>query len=498
MQEIISINKGICKMPKWRMAEPVDFSLAEGEQIAIVGANGAGKSMLADMIVGRHPLFPDTVRYDFSPSTKEFVSDNIHYITFRDTYGGDNDRTYFLQQRWNQMEIDKETPTAGAKLEEAFLMAGEDTPLRRSMQQHIYHLLQLDSLLDKYIILLSSGELRKLKLATALFAEPRVMIIDNPFIGLDASTRQQLRDLMASLISDRDTKAMPLQLILVLSKTDDIPDFITHIVEVEDMRVKAKISRVHYINNIELIPNKVISHEKEKAIKDLPVINNDYKAQEVINMRQVNIKYGDRTILKDVNWVVRNAERWAVSGQNGAGKSTLLSLVCADNPQSYACDITLFDKQRGSGETIWEIKKHIGYVSPEMHRSYHRPIPTIKVVASGLKDSIGMYIKPTEEELSRCRFWMDIFGIKEKENCMFTEISSGEQRLALLARAFVKDPELIILDEPLHGLDDRNRQLVRDVIEAFCQRRNKTLVMVSHYMEELPACINKHLQLVRH
>ena len=497
MQEIIHIENGTCKMPKWRMAEPVNFTSFDGEHIAVVGANGAGKSMFVEMLAGRHPAFPDNIRYDFSPSNKEFVSDNINYITFRDTYGGDNDRTYFLQQRWNQMEIDKETPTAGQKLEEAFLMSGADTAERRAVQKHIYELLKLDTLLDKYIILLSSGELRKLKLASSLFHEPRVLIIDNPFIGLDAPTRQQLRDLLESLIKPSG-KAITPQLILVLSKTDDIPDFITHVVEVEDMKVKEKVTRVHYINNVSPVPATVLTQEKQDAIKALPVSDRDYNAQEVIRMNKVMIQYGDRTILKDLDWTVRNGERWAVSGQNGAGKSTLLSLVCADNPQSYACDITLFDKPRGSGETIWDIKKHIGYVSPEMHRSYHRNIPAIRVVASGLKDSIGMYIKPTDDELATCRFWMDIFGVKDKQDCSFTELSSGEQRLILLARAFVKDPELLILDEPLHGLDDKNRQLVRDVIEAFCQRKNKTLIMVSHYQEELPPCISQHLQLIRH
>ena len=499
MREVIRIEDGVCKMERWRMAEPVNFTLLEGEQIAVVGANGAGKSMFVDMIAGRHPIYPDTVRYDFTPSTKEYIADNINYITFRDTYGGDNDRTYFLQQRWNQMEIDKETPTAGSKLEEAFLMTGEDNAQRRAMQDKIYQLLQLDKILDKYIILLSSGELRKLKLASALFAEPRVMIIDNPFIGLDADTRLQLRDLLATLIQPSTDKNTPTpQLILVLSKTDDIPDFITHIVEVKDMKVMPKTTRVHYIYNIEPQPSVVISQEHREKILHLPKSDRDYHAQEVIRMNKVSIRYGERTILKELDWTVKNGERWAVSGQNGAGKSTLLSLVCADNPQSYACDITLFDKPRGSGETIWDIKKHIGYVSPEMHRSYHRDIPTIRVVASGLKDSIGMYVKVSDEELETCRFWMDIFGIKDKENQSFMELSSGEQRLALLARAFVKDPELLILDEPLHGLDDNNRQLVRDVIETFCQRQNKTLIMVSHYKEELPPCINKHLQLIRH
>ena len=493
-------------MPKWRMAEPVNFELLKGEHLAIVGPNGGGKSMFVDMLTGRHPLFPDMARYDFSPSTKPLISDNIKYITFRDTYGGDNDRTYFLQQRWNQMEIDQETPTAGQKLEEAFQMAGEDTPERRQMQQHIYKIFHMEHLLDKYIILLSSGELRKFKLAATLFAAPRILVMDNPFIGLDAETREQLRELLSTLATDADnqlktattTNIMPCQIILVLAKSDDIPDFITHIVEVRNLKVQPKVTREHYLYNRAPFPTRVLTEEKARQIINLPHPDREYHSDEVVRMNKVSIRYGDRTILKALDWTVRNGERWALSGQNGAGKSTLLSLVCADNPQSYACDIALFGQERGSGESIWDIKKHIGYVSPEMHRSYQHNLPAIRVVASGLKDSVGLYVKPSDEDYDICRFWMNIFGLNGKEEASFLNLSSGEQRLVLLARAFVKDPELLILDEPLHGLDNINRRLVKDVIETFCQRANKTLIMVTHYKEEWPACIDHSIYLERH
>ena len=168
------------------MAEPVNFTLDEGEHIAIIGRNGAGKSMFVDIITGRHPAFPNMVRYAFDEPYN-----NIKHITFRDTYGGDNDRTYFLQQRWNQMEIDEETPTVGSKLEETFHLANPEEELRK----HIYELFHLEPLLDKYVILLSSGELRKFKLAASLFSHPRVLIMENPFIGLDAETRDQLKEL---------------------------------------------------------------------------------------------------------------------------------------------------------------------------------------------------------------------------------------------------------------------------------------------------------------
>ena len=215
-------------------------------------------------------------------------------------------------------------------------------------------------------------------------------------------------------------------------------------------------------------------------------------------MNKVCIRYGKRTILKDLDWTVKNGENWALSGQNGAGKSTLLSLVCADNPQSYACDIALFGNPRGSGETIWDIKKHIGYVSPELHRAYQRDMPAIRIVASGLMDSVGLYVKPRENQYEICKFWLNVFGLEGLEDTSFLKLSSGEQRLVLLARAFVKDPELLILDEPLHGLDNINRRLVKDVIETFCKRKNKTIIMVTHYKEELPNCIDHSIFLKRH
>ena len=476
----IELINARARKPEWSMAEPVNFCMEEGEHIAIVGRNGAGKSMFVDLLTGRHPTFPDMVKYGFDEPY-----DNLKYISFRDTYGGDNDRTYFLQQRWNQMEIDEETPTVGQKLEEAYQLAGEDTPARRALQKHLYELFHLEGLLDKYIILLSSGELRKYKLAASLFTNPRVLIMDNPFIGLDAQTRDQLKELLTML-----AKEQGLQIILVLAKTDEIPEFITHIVEVKEMKVMPKVA-----------------HRGQSLCN--PVANAPYSQQgqspcataapeEVIKFNKVTIRYGTRTILKDLDWTVRKGEHWSLSGQNGSGKSTLLSLVCADNPQSYACDISLFGHQRGSGESIWDIKKHIGYVSPEMHRSYKQNIPAIQIVASGLKDTVGLYVKPNEAEQAQCRKWLNIFGIGHLADRNFREMSSGEQRLILVARAFVKEPSLLILDEPLHGLDDVNRRMVKNRVDEYCQDPEKTLIYVTHYQEELPRCIDHALYLERH
>ena len=217
----------------------------------------------------------------------------------------------------------------------------------------------------------------------------------------------------------------------------------------------------------------------------------------VLKVENITMQFGGVVAVNNLSLEVNKGEIVSLIGPNGAGKSTLLSLVCADNPQSYACDIQLFGKKRGTGESIWEIKKRIGYVSPEMHRAYKHNIPAIRIVASGMKDSVGLYAKPTDEEYRKCEIWLRIFGIDNLANRNFLSLSSGEQRIVLLARAFVKDPQLLILDEPFHGLDNRNRNKVRCIINAFAKRKDKAIIMVSHYKEEYPTCINKEIELKR-
>ncbi len=476
---MIRITNGVARHPLWRMAEPINLHIEKGEQIAIVGDNAAGKSRLVEVLTGHYPLLLNEVQYDFSPSQSHLVSDSLKYISFRDSYG-EQDGTYYYQQRWNQHDIADDMPTVGQLL-------------KSNSYTQLFH---LDELADKYIISLSSGELRKFQMAKALATSPRILILDNPFIGLDAEARKDFRDLLEVL-----TKEAKMLVILVLSKRDDIPDFITHVLPVEGLRLLPKMTLAEYRKQYAAIPRPKLSDDIKTWITNLPVRDlketdfYPHDGGEILRFRDVSIKYGNRTILQPLDWTVHEGERWALSGPNGSGKSTLLSLVCADNPQAYACNIELFGHRRGTGESIWQIKKHIGYVSPEMHRAYLKDIPAIDVVASGLSDSVGLYVRPKPEQKQVSLDWMHVFGIEDVADRSFLQLSSGEQRLCLLARAFVKDPELLILDEPLHGLDDKNRQLVRQIIKCFCQRPHKTLVMVTHYQEELPDCITHRLTL---
>ena len=212
----------------------------------------------------------------------------------------------------------------------------------------------------------------------------------------------------------------------------------------------------------------------------------------VIETDQLTKRFGSFTAVDHISFTVGEGEIFGFLGANGAGETTAMRMLCGlSTPTSGTGRVAGFDIYK---ETEL-IKRHIGYVSPEMHRAYLKDLPAIDIVASGLNDSVGLYVHPRPEQRAVCEWWMDIFGIAGLKDRTFLKLSSGEQRLCLLARAFVKDPELLILDEPLHGLDDRNRQLTREIISAFCRRKDKTMIMVTHYAEELPDVITHNLFL---
>ena len=466
---VISVENGIPRHPDFRLEEPLNLNIYPGEQIAIVGLNASGKTRLIEILTGRYPLLgTNEVHYHFEGSTHRYASDDIRVLTFRDSYG-DSDATYYLQQRWNQHDIDESTPMVDGR----------------------------------YIISLSSGELRKYQLQRALASSPRLLILDSPFIGLDPEARQQLRDTLKQLIQEQG-----LQVILLLTRDSDIPDFINRVIRrpsPNPSRQGGESSGLPTNISAQPLPSLTGSEgsngltERQAVLSDrgiTPIPRTGKVGRgSILRFSHITIRYGQRTILNDLSWTVCRGEHWALEGANGSGKSTLLSLVCADNPQAYACDIELFGRKRGTGESIWDIKRHIGYVSPEMHRAYMHDLPAIDIVASGLHDSVGLYVRPRPEQRETCLAWMRRFRIDHLADRTFLRMSSGEQRLCLLARAFVKSPDLLILDEPFHGLDDPNRLMATQIIEDYCAQPDVTLIIVSHYAEELPRCITHHLRL---
>ncbi len=213
------------------------------------------------------------------------------------------------------------------------------------------------------------------------------------------------------------------------------------------------------------------------------------------SMRNTTIRYGNTTILDNISWEVKKGERWSLSGPNGAGKSTLLSLITADNPQAYANEIWLFDRRRGTGESIWDIKQRIGFVSPELHLYFDRGATCREVIASGLFDTIGLFRALNEEQEIRVGEWMQWLGIGREGAKRMIQLSTGQQRMALLARALIKNPSLLILDEPCQGLDEQQTAHFRELIGVICKTAGSTLIYTSHYAAEIPDCVDRFLRL---
>ncbi|MDD2611249.1 MAG: ATP-binding cassette domain-containing protein [Bacteroidales bacterium] len=495
MDTLIRLHDAVLRHPNVQFTEPINWEIQTGEHWAVIGPNGSGKTVFIDTLTGKYALRTGTCEYPLFETTGCKVSEAIKTMAFRDisNLSGDYENSAY-QQRWNSQEAE-ESPAIGD-----LLQLNPD----KAYSDKIIKIFSVKSLLGSKLIQLSSGELRKFLIVSTLMNRPKLLILDNPFIGLDAPSRDQLNQVLENLANLEG-----LQLIFVLSNPTDIPNIVTHILPIKDMTLSKTLSRTNFLADSTLLNNLFPLQQKtynERIFntytqKDFAADSTDETEEttidSVVQLCNVRIGYGKRTILKELNWTILRGERWALLGPNGAGKSTLLSLICADNPQSYANDIRLFNRKRGSGESIWDIKKHIGYVSPEMHSYYLKNTSCINIVGSGLFDTIGLYRRCNTEQLEACEKWMNIFGIGHLKDKSFLAISSGEQRLCLLARAFVKDPALLILDEPLHGLDVSNKLKVKKIIEDYCKDPDKTLIYVTHYIHEIPVCINNQFLLTK-
>lgn len=448
----------------------ISFQIARGNHLAITGPSGSGKTTLAQAIAGRIFCRGEISLTPLLAGPVVWIEQQHHFKTLANT------SNLYYQQRFNSYDAE-ETQTVEAVLNEE---GGNTEAVLQSMQ--------IGYLGKKPMIQLSNGENKKLQIAKALLAEPSVLIMDQPFIGLDTATRQYLHTLLDQL----SAKGI---FIVVIAAPDEIPACITQVLTLENGKVKTLQGRKEFQeNHLHHRPSvKSIKIDIGKLQALSPTTEYDFIS--AIEMRDVHVKYGDKQILQHINWQVKKEERWLLSGPNGAGKSTLLSLVTADNPQGYANDIRLFDRKRGSGESIWDIKKKIGYLSPELHVFFDQSNTSFEAIASGLFDTIGLFRQLSEEEITWVNEWMKLVHIQHLRQKRLFELSAGEQRLVLLVRALIKNPPLLILDEPCQGLDEETQAEIIALIDAVCIHGKKTMVFVTHYANDRPSCIEHFIAL---
>jgi len=449
----------------------ISFSLYKNESLAIIGSSGSGKTLLG-LALAKKIFYRGEIQFANEANSKiVFVEQLHHFKNLQHT----NDLYY--QQRFNSYDTE-ETETVAQSL-------GENLKLAEVFLKEM----GLEYLRYERLIQLSNGENKKLQILKARLEEPKVLILDQPFIGLDKETRTWLQQQFDALIKNG-------VLLILITSPEEIPGSISKVLLLEKGEIKSFEELETFSKRKELYPIEIKRDFVSPDLKNfLKTEQTDIAYEPVIEMRKVSVQYGDKIILDKVNWKVMKGERWLLSGPNGAGKSTLLSLITADNPKAYANSIFLFGKRRGSGESIWDIKKKIGFISPELHLYFNQSSTCFETVASGLYDTIGLFRQLSDEDTGLVDQWVEFCRLKDLQQKRLYELSVGEQRAVLLTRALVKDPPLLILDEPCQGLDTERKNEFLELINEVCIAGNKTMIFVSHYENERPSCISHFIKL---
>ncbi|MEP6584614.1 MAG: ATP-binding cassette domain-containing protein [Ginsengibacter sp.] len=454
----------------------ISFSVREKESFAIIGLSGSGKSTLIEALTGKYYCKGNTVFQNNDGATPR-ISTITHRHHFKSL---SNSSSFYYQQRFNSNDAED-----SLTINEALLTSGAK---EGSIEETLF-LLGISHIRFTRLIQLSNGEHKRFQLAKALLQNAEWLLLDNPYVGLDASARKLLNQILDKLI----LKGIHF---LLVTSIAEVPDAITHVALLQNGGLTKTMTRAEFKKCSNAFKGNIQlqSFDKKSFEKMIPAYSyNDFDV--AIDMVDTNVEYNNKKILENINWKVIKGECWNVSGHNGSGKSTLLSLVTGDNPQAFANEIYLFDRKKGSGESIWDIKQKIGYVSPELHHYFDSGISCFDVVASGLFDTIGLFKKINESQRAIVYQWMSLMQIDIFDKKLFLQLSNGEQRLVLLTRALVKNPPLLILDEPCQGLDNEVSKWFIALINGICVSMKKTLVYVSHYEEEIPSCVTKTLKL---
>lgn len=455
------------------------WEIRRGEHWAILGPNGAGKSTLARVLAGDALHVRGRVIRNGKHPEKGIpghVSFELQERILAREEARDAGRAF--SRCWNNVVKARDT---------LFEAMGEDAP-EPVKAAHLLERLGIADLLGRPIRFLSTGEIRKVLIVRALLADPEMLILDEPFAGLDKASRDAFRGLVREIMNAGT------QVVLVTHRQEEISAEFTHVLGVRKGRVLFQGPR-----------NDVLTPRKLQCLFEATTADRSATPREtrssrpsgeiVIDMKDVVVRYRDVTVLDGLSWTVRRGERWAIVGPNGSGKTTLMRLITADHPQAYSNDIRIFGRQRGSGESIWQVKSRLGLVSSEFQIRYRQPLAVRDIILSGFFDSVGLYRHATASQVRMADDWATRLGIAELAGRPFDSLSFGERRMVLLARAMVKSPELLVLDEPCQGLDPGNRNRILDMVNRIAGAGETTILFVTHHPNELPACIDRTLSL---
>ncbi len=352
----------------------------------------------------------------------------------------------------------------------------------------LIHALGMGNNLEQGYRQLSSGQCRKLLLLKELLGGATYLIIQNPYDGLDENSCREL-DHALRLVNESG-----IQLMVVVNSVIDIPDWCSHLALISAGRM---LQSGYKKQVLQLIGNSQSTDMDSRWTEELPRYHSSPTLQKkpLVVLRNGFAGYGGKRLFHDLDLNIFPGDHTLITGPNGCGKSTLLDIITGDNPKCYANELEIFGKKRGSGESIWEIKKHMGIVSPGLHRDHRIPGNVLQIVLSGLFDSIGLYQKVSDGQIRTARHWLSRIGLQQEESSPFRKLCHADQRLVLIARAIIKLPRLLILDEPTQGFDDINKNRLLNLLETIADLNISTIIFVSHRKDEYRPFFRQHIEL---
>ena len=504
----ITMDHITVRLPDRLMFENTSWKIHSDEHWAILGPNGSGKSTFVRSLWGGVPLRSGRILLHFSDSKKDgdghAQRDAIGYVSFE---------THQRLMEHEEMQEDlrafanktDDVTTAEDVIFSGILSNRGLTSADKVRCEEVADLLDLRSLLRQNITSLSTGEMRKTLIARALIKAPKLLILDEPFDGLDETAHRSLSKSIDHLMTGS------VRVILVVHRLEEIVPNISHVLFIREGRLfmEGLKERMLTSENISQLYGCELHLERDNRKYSVSFGDDGRRAVDtpsgaagtycehpevLIEMKDTTVQYEGVVVLDHLTWVMRRGENWAILGPNGSGKSTILRLILGDNLQGYANQMTLFGRRKGTGETLWEIKKRIGAVSSELQIQYRKKMSAYDVIASGFYDSIGLYQYPTPEQKKIVNQWVRLLCIEDIAGQPFHHLSYGQKRMILLARAMVKSPALLIVDEPCHGLDIPNRKRVLDILERIGQTQT-SLLYVTNLKDEIPNCVTHVMRL---
>ena len=483
---LVQVKDALCRINRQAVLRINAFSIAPGEHWCLYGPNGAGKSLMAALIAGKRRESGTYVAYGpgFQPNR------DCLFVSFEE-----QQRLWAQDNRLDMSEYSERAEDQGTLVSGLILGARSPDP-DMALYEQLIERLELGALLAKGIRFLSSGQIRKVLIARALYAavgdENKLLILDEPLESIDRDSRQHIGSCIAQY-SDEGFASL-----LLCRRAQDILQGSTHLALMRDLELLATGRREEIENSKQF---RSLLHRVPQIPEQFPPPPTDALIDEIdtsnlIELKNVSANYGELQVLNHLNWTMSPEDHVLIEGPNGCGKSTLLSLIDGENHKGYGQEVYLFGKRKGSGETIWEIKSRFGIVSNELHNKYVKGWKVLDVVVSGYFDSVGLYDDSGSTQWSGARNWLTTLGIRELEGHYYHELSFGQQRLVLLARAMVKHPRILILDEPCVGLDDYYRQLILGTLNRIAEQTATRIIYVSHVDDEALAFATQRLRFI--